>query len=403
MPTTCISWSARISPGAVPDAVWLKPHDFLNKDTWGILQTSSLATGAFPFGLAPRLLKRPPANYRHREFPISMPCTDDFVCTYDQGRVIPPLWPKIDHAEAEAAKHGKKFSYEFLCVDGGVMNNEPLDLARAILAGPEGVNPRDGDKATRALIMIMPFPNADPFPAEYSGQTNLIQLLYTMFMCLISQARFKPEELTLADDPDVYSRFLIVPRRTVPGSRELEPYAIAGGSIEGFGGFLSRRFREHDYQLGRRNCQRFLKTQFALPSEGDRRNRLFDHWSDQARDLHRIPPEPEKPARLEQPQQQSFLPIIPLMGAAIAEIPQPAWPTFTQADFDQLRPKIKKRLTRVVGALIDENIEGWIWGPVVRAFLKLFWRIKCNWAKNSVMTIVMNFVKDDLNTRGLMK
>jgi hypothetical protein len=391
------------SPQGVPDAVWLKPYEFQDKDTWGRLEASALATGAFPFGLAPRLLDRPADNYQHRQFPISTPCKDDITCTFDQLKVVPPYWPQVDRAEADAAKLGKEFSYEFLCVDGGVMNNEPLDLARTILAGPEGVNPRDGDKATRALIMIMPFPNADPFPASYSGRTNFIELLYTMFDCLMTQARFKPEELTLADDPEVYSRFLIVPRRSDPITHHLEPYPIAGGSIEGFGGFLSRRFREHDYQLGRRNCQRFLKNHFVLPSEGEKRNRLFDHWTSQARARHTIASEPDTPRSTGASADRQFLPIIPLMGAAIPEVPQPAWPTYTQADFDQLRPKVKKRLTRVVGALIDQNIEGWIWGPVARAILKFFWWIKCNYARNSIMAIVMNYISNDLGTRKLMK
>jgi hypothetical protein len=51
-------------------------------------------------------------------------------CEYWQ--TIPPNWPTLDKAAAD---------YEFLCVDGGVMNNEPLDLARQILTGPGGTDP----------------------------------------------------------------------------------------------------------------------------------------------------------------------------------------------------------------------------------------------------------------------
>ena len=32
-----------------------------------------------------------------------------------------------------------------------------------------------------------------------------------------------------------------------------------------FGGFLDRRFRVHDYVLGRMNCQQFLRRSFSLP------------------------------------------------------------------------------------------------------------------------------------------
>ena len=31
-----------------------------------------------------------------------------------------------------------------------------------------------------------------------------------------------------------------------------------------FGGFLAKEFRDHDYQLGSRNCQWFLKRHFGL-------------------------------------------------------------------------------------------------------------------------------------------
>ena len=92
----------------------------------------------------------------------------------------------------------------------------------------------------------------------------------------------------MANDPEVYSRFLIVPRRGFRADGTLEPFTIACGSLGGFGGFLSRKFREHDYQLGRRNCQWFLKQYFALPSEGEGRNKLFDGWTPEARRKHRI-------------------------------------------------------------------------------------------------------------------
>lgn len=134
--------------------------------------------------------------------------------------------------------------------------------------------------------MVLPFPNADLFRATYESPGNLFRLLFTTFNSLITQARFKPEELALAGDLNVFSRFLVVPRRWIEGKETPEPYAIACGSLGGFGGFLCRRFREHDYQLGRRNCQWFLQQYFVLPSKDEndeRRNKLFDDWTAEAR------------------------------------------------------------------------------------------------------------------------
>ena len=383
-----------------PEAFWLKPYDFKDPDTWGVLQDSAVATGAFPVGLAPQLLKRSPTQYDHRQWAIPTPSPTDPAFFSEKWEAIPPSWPPIDAEVAKAAKAGKSFEYKFLCVDGGVTNNEPLDLARQVLAGPDGVNPRQGDKATRAVIMVSPFPNADPYPVEYPGQANLIELLPTIFNGLISQARFKPEELTLADDPDVYSRFLIVPRRGYRADGTLEPDAIACGSLEGFGGFLSRRFREHDYQLGRRNCQWFLKKYFALPSEGDKRNRLFDGWTDEARRKFRMTMDrPSIGGSASTSDDLKLLPIIPLMGTAAPSVPEPIWPTYTPGDFGTLRPRIKTRIGAVVDALVDQNVQLWFWGPPARAALKSAW-----WFMGGkVVDRIMETIGADLRKRGLMK
>ena len=54
--------------------------------------------------------------------------------------------------------------------------------------------------------------------------------------------------------------------RTVAGTsgEKNERYAIATGVLGGFGGFLDESFRAHDYQLGRRNCQKFLRDIFSV-------------------------------------------------------------------------------------------------------------------------------------------
>ena len=388
---------------AGPEAFWLKPYDFRDADTWGVLQDSSVATGAFPVGLAPQLLRRSPEQYDHRQWAIPMPCTADPHCMTEKWEAIPPYWPSIQAEVARTANTPTPFEYQFLCVDGGVTNNEPLDLARRILAGPDGVNPREGDKATRAVIMVSPFPNADPYPVKYSSQANLIELLSTIFSSLISQARFKPEELTVADDPDVYSRFLIVPRRGYRADGTLEPYAIACGSLEGFGGFLSRRFREHDYQLGRRNCQWFLRKYFVLPydpAQGGVKNRLFEGWKDEARRKFHVkrerPPMAGRPAvSVDLP----FLPIIPLMGTAAPDVPEPIWPTYTPGDFDALRPRVKTRLGAVVDALVNQNVQLWFWGPPARGLLKTAWWLM----GGKVLDRVMETIGADLKKRGLMR
>jgi hypothetical protein len=237
-------------------AFWLKPYDFKNPETWGLLQKTALATGAFPVGLAPILLKRLSSQYDVRHWMHKGPYEENGRHYCEYWKPIPP----------DFGGDGQPFPYDFLCVDGGVMNNEPLDLANLVLSGPLGVEPTEGDKVSRATMMILPFPNAAGFSRDYDGKSDLLHLLPTTFNSLISQARFKASELSMANDPNVFSRFLVVPRRGFRPDGELEPFTIACGSLGGFGGFLSRKFREHDYQLGRRNCQWFSTTGARSPA-----------------------------------------------------------------------------------------------------------------------------------------
>lgn len=379
-------------------AFWLKPYDFTNPETWGVLQAVALATGAFPVGLAPVLLKRSPSQYGSRQWAMPGPYEKEghHYCEYWQ--TIPPYWPAIDAAVSEAAKGRNEFLYEFLSVDGGVMNNKPLDLARQALTGPGGTDPCAGNQATRAVIMVLPFPETAPFGSEYVGRASLVKLLATTFNALISQARFKPQELAMADDPEVYSRFLIVPRRGFRADGTLKPFTIACGSLGGFGGFLSRRFREHDYQLGRRNCQWLLKQYFALPSEGDERNKLFDHWTSEARAKHSILKAGRGGLRDGKEVVLPILPIIPLMGSAVPDVPEPRWPTFTEAELAALKPKLQDRLGRVVNALVNQNVEGYLWGPLAR------WALKSGWwfQRSSVVNTAMATIRNDLTRRGLI-
>ena len=349
---------SREEPAKEQGAFWLKPYDFRNPETWGLLQKTALATGAFPVGLAPILLKRLSSQYDVRYWRHKGPYEENGRHYCEYWKAIPPQF----------GGDGQAFDYDFLCVDGGVMNNEPLDLANLVLSGPLGAEPAQGDKVTRAAVMILPFPNSAEFSRKYDGKTDLLHLLPTTFNSLISQARFKPSELA-------------------------KPFTIAGGSLGGFGGFLSQKFREHDYQLGRRNCQWFLKQYFTLPSEGEKRNRLFDHWTPEARAKFAVHKSTDPTVVL------PILPIIPLMGSAAPDVPAPAWPNFTEVEFSALRPKVKSRLARVVKALVDENIEGFLWGPLARGALKSAW-----WLKGSeAVDRVMKTIRDDLTMRKLMR
>lgn len=321
-----VSTTGKVSPGSLA----LNPAD-APQGGWPVLATAALASGAFPGGLAPRLLERDWNDYgaRHNRAPLWRPPAGS--------------------------------SYRFLCVDGGLMNNEPFELARRYLAGQDLHNPREGPYARRAVILIDPFPNRADFREPIEPDDRLVSVISQMFGALISQARFKPEELNLAADENVYSRFAISPSRKRRDGSPADP-AIASGILGGFGGFLHRSFREHDFQLGRRNCQAFLRWHFCLPVS----NPLFAGVDsgivqdfcvrDRKGEIHlfkdsKFPTEP-------------FLPIIPLVGSAEPSAPTPPPPSGAVVNQAQLRKSIKRRVGKFGAALADNDLRSLLGGIV---------------------------------------
>lgn len=374
----------RLSENPVPIAEgiavdWAKREEA----NWNILKQTSIASGAFPIALAPILLQRPRRNYNERLWPIPQSGSQSegqaFKC-YDL-KPIPPNWPD-----------GIDETYSFLCVDGGVMNNDPLELARRALGGVAESNPRDARDTTSALLLIDPFPHNAPFTADYEAYQDLWSVFGQLFLGLIQQALFKPAELALALDPNVYSQFLIAPIRNevdTLGREHDAKYPLASGSLSGFGGFLARDFRRHDFQLGRRNCQRFLERYFTLPAAGPQRNRIFKEQPPPA--INRwLAKRQEKETR---PARENHLPIIPLIGSATIPVQQLDWPGYTQRDVDALREELGTRSDKVVRRLIEDSIEGFF----ERLGLKTYWFFRRGNVVNTIIELILN----DLTVYGL--
>lgn len=330
---------------------------------WDLYRTAAKATGAFPIGLAPRRLTRRPSEYKFAS-----------RVGYDgpEGyRIIAPdKW--IDDIDP----------YEFVSVDGGTIDNEPLEMTRRYLSGgADQRNPNDGIKTDKAVILIAPFPNYLQAAAEklndHGGSSNadlgLVRISGTLLSTLIDQARFKPDELMRASDDRYYSRYLVAPTREDIGTPESKLYPIACGVMNGFGGFLHRSFRRHDYLLGRRNAQAFLRWHFNLPENAE----LFaDFKGDREKWLIRKPTGDYKTLAAGGETGLRALPIIPLTAALQDEIvigaddlPTPQ-ALFSPDARDELRRLIGARAKKVVGRLVDvdlpfgDSVIGWAerWG-----------------------------------------
>lgn len=257
-----VPWAVHLDPAAIGVGAAARPP-------WSLLRDAALATCAFPLGFRARWLTQNSGWYASLNWTMPRKA-DEQVLEH-----VEPDWAN-DYAAPPA-------TVRFLNVDGGVINNEPFEYARSILAGAGNHNPQDVAKADRAVIMIDPLfranPGADktdpdrPMPGRISraGKDNLAGVAATLLGAMIAQQRFKPTELALALAENVYSRYLIVPEPAKDRSGRRHAYPIFGELLGAFAAFVDQRLREYDYALGRRNAQRFLMRHFAISE----RNKLY--------------------------------------------------------------------------------------------------------------------------------
>lgn len=321
-----------IGSGDWPKVAWLDAEHPIELDTatlpktakatpaaWTDYGTCALASAAFPIGLAPRMISTPFASYANRQYPLNVALNG-----------IKASFPE-----------GNGATYNFLNVDGGVINNNPFDYVQYAIMENRGSVRTEGSTADRSVIMVSPFPEPPTFLPEGSPVADIVSVLKALFPALINQARFRASELGPALDPRDYSRFLIAPHRVLPDDatpdgakpERQERYAIACGLLGGFGGFLDEQFRAHDYQLGRRNCQRFLRTTFGVSAD----HPISEPMRGQEAFAIATDPDAALDARCT---------LVPLVGNAVPEVALPHWPQMSQAAFDHLMDRIGQRLDK---------------------------------------------------------
>ncbi|OEC93564.1 hypothetical protein [Rhizobium sp. YK2] len=333
-------------------------------EEWTHYGLAAVTSGAFPIGLAARQWDATADEYEDRSWPIA-----DGVLVKDRMR---PAWPK-----SWDGVPSRVFAYT--AVDGGLINNEPFEYARyCLMEVPGQSNPRCGDDADRAVIMIDPFPEPPLFLQDGEPGSDLVSVLMTLVPALRTQAQFKPEEVAVAAVDGIFSRFLISPHRTAPDGTE-EAYAIASGLLGGFGGFLAEAFREHDYQLGRRNCQKFLTDSFGL-FEG---NDIIKAWPDAAR--------ANAAFRGAVINEKQIYQIIPLFGDALPEVPYPKWPQIGDDVLGDLQKAIELRLGKLADALVAQKGPTWL--------LRRLMEVAYHFGKTRVFDFVRLSILSDLVRR----
>lgn len=385
--------AAENSPGTPYHTCW----DDLPKAGWlGLLRDAALASGAFPLALRPRRLTHSAQArfdlYDERAWPFFRYWRAIRPCDHADPQPLPAQAGTLHVRSLQKIKpewDGMGGDYAFDCVDGGVMNNEPLELMRRILTQDGHSLERSGLGNDRALILIDPFPGGALPPGAEAGeqvQPDLVRTLLALLSALKQQARFKPQELVEAAAEAVFSRFLIAPARDVwPAGGEKTTlrgeWAIASGALGGFAGFLHRSLRLHDFMLGRANCQSFLRNHFVLPAENPMFGRKYVDYC-RRHDLIRIKDGKE------------CCPVIPLHDDAASAIEQTDFPRLQPAQVRELVVRLGERYDALVNALS-------------RAYLKncLARRAVCLLAgaqRLRVLEAAENYLTRSLRRHGLM-
>lgn len=314
----------RVTPEGVATDPHVVPFDPAKASDRDLLLQCAKASGAFPLGLAPREL-------------------EDTQTSYIRAMVNRMFSKRErDSYEAKAPANGvcielEEDTFDFFAVDGGTVNNEPF--GEVIRALEEKCMDEPGQNY--AVLMIDPFPNFESeAESERSKSPKLMELATKLLGAIRGQAMMKESDLVGGLSSDHTLRMVFPSRDKENG--EKDPYPISCGSLDGFGGFFSRGFREHDFKLGRKNCQSFLRNYFCIPLSKAKQDSVFGDWEEGG----------PKHQRFFSPDVQGY-PIVPDMDfdrrrAQNTDLPTPDRQPIEAGDILKLEQQIKKRLREVL-------------------------------------------------------
>lgn len=366
--------------------------DFAQAPWLDLLKTGALATGAFPVALAPRVLDLPDSSlYSRRQWD-----RDRFwrAATSADASASPPLPAKADQVfgrdRVSPPCDLMPKQYGFGAVDGGTMNNAPFDLAHQVLhedqvraqqagsnSGSRSWLDASGMDTRQGLVLVAPFPGGERTADKYSPPANFVASFTQLVGAWMDQSRFRPVELLDAMNESEFSRFMVSPSRDQGGQKIVGAKAIACGSLGGFGGFLERQFRAHDFFLGRQNCQSFLRQHFVLRAS----NALFsDSYRSRTAPIYKCG--------------VACLPIIPLLGSAAEKLEYLPFPSLARTRLDDVMAKVETRYDNLTDHAIDKLLDG---QPVKRFAA----RTVRNFYRGKAMDKIEGIIQDGLKAHGI--
>lgn len=343
---------------------WM-PLNFNKGINTDLARQTAIATGAFPIGLKARFIKR------KTEYILDNP----WLCIGDKK---PKLKPELER--------------EDLMVDGGMINNEPFDYVEEViqnLPGFKGKPYSDDFKDFRGTVLMI-----DPFPSEltpFVKDDGILKIAGKVLGAMLSQARTKPDGVIKAFKEDSSSHFMISPKRYFPKNTDNEStegaHAVACGFLSGFGGFINKDFRVHDYFLGRANCEQFLRHQFVVPKEAS--NPVIVEGYKNITDLKTFETKDAK---------GTYLQIIPLFTAQKGKAYLPDfragdWPKRSKEDISKYKKGIKQR----VGAIMSSSeTQKWFLDKLLIPFVSFLF------LKRTAANKFLDTIEKDMKDFGLL-
>ena len=244
-------------------------------------------------------------------------------------------------------------NYEFTAVDGGMTNNEPIAEALRILK-ESSIDHNDPQ-----VILIDPFPNyvSHKEVKKYETDESLPNIIGQLFTTLRNQVLFKEKDIAYLFERSETTKMIWPTRYTKKDGKFVgHTNPIASGALGGFSGFFSSEFRKHDYFIGQKNAQNFIR--YYFPQNGNNNS-----WSDEMKEKFSykdsngdaqlpIIPDYKITGRANNPR-KSFLP-------KVEDHPNfPELPQINHGDFVQKRLKnlLKTRLNFVIEKTLNSSTE----------------------------------------------
>lgn len=270
--------------------------------------------------------------------------------------------------------------------DGGLFDNRPFNLAHQRLVGPRGRNPQDGLNAARAVILVDPLAeDREPIPANPDA-TKIVEVITKLVLTPILQDRLDTMDLAQFKDESVYSRFMIAPTRpspTQPATNWPPSKALLSAPMDAFLGFASEAYREHDFLVGRRNAQEFLRRTFAVPKDNVAVKAATgwtaaDEFTENG---------------------TTYRVLVPLRGRAADEQPLPdwTWQALQDADIQRYTDLAGKRADAIFDNLKTAIAGDKFWNLPARAALGLLWSVWGHGAVTNAFKTAMTSARDSLN------